>query len=152
MLSSIWSLDAPFFSDFERLRRQVESVFDLSEPGGIRSVPRGAFPLVNIGETEKNVLVFVFAPGVSADDMDVSIEKNLLTIRGKREANADNGDGKQRTSHRRERFHGSFSRVISLPDTVDPDSCHARFRHGVLAITIDKRAETQPRRITVQTH
>lgn len=152
MLSSIWSLDAPFFGDLDRLRREVDSLFDFTGADSIRSVPRGSYPLINVGETEKNVLVFAFAPGIRAEDLDVSVQNNLLTIRGKREAAEDNGkgNGAPRTFHRRERFRGNFSRVVSLPDTVDPDSVNARFRHGVLTVTIDKRAETQPRRITVQ--
>lgn len=106
------------------------------------------FPMVNTGVTDTSVEVYAFIPGVAAEDIDVKIEKNLLSIEGERKVlEAVNDDAK---ALRRERFSGRFKRVITLPEDVDPDSTEAVYKDGVLHITVAKREESKPRRIEVK--
>lgn len=120
------------------------------EPGAadIRSVPRGSFPMINVGRTDDAVRVYVFAPGLSAGQLEVSLQDNVLTVSGRREAATGAGEG--RASFRRERAAGAFSRSVSLPEGLDPDRAEARFRHGVCEVVLPKREELKPRRIDIQ--
>ena len=85
-------------------------------------------------------------PGVDPKDIDVQMDKGLLTIKGERtlEARSDN----ERFS-RTERVHGLFHRRFALPDSADPDRITASGRNGVLQIVIPKKPETTPRKIQV---
>jgi HSP20 family protein len=106
----------------------------------------GVFPAVNVGTTDKNVDVYLFAPGVDANDLDVVIEKNLLSVSGERKLPEREGS---EASTRLERFSGKFKRVITLPEDVDADKAEAVYQDGVLHISIAKPAEVQPRQIQV---
>ncbi|WP_445000360.1 Hsp20/alpha crystallin family protein [Halomonas mongoliensis] len=129
----------------------VRQLFDEMFPGGgaadIRSVPSGSFPPINVGRTDEAVRVYVFAPGLGAEDLEVSLQDNVLTVAGRREAPA--GD-EARTRFRQERFHGDFRRAVALPEGLDIDRAEARFRDGVCEIVLPKRDELKPRRIEVQ--
>lgn len=149
MVASLWNFDNSLFGDLDRLRQELDTLFNQSDWGGIRSNPRVGYPLINTGETQDAVHVYVFAPGVDADKLEVNLQSNLLSIRGERKR--DDGAGGDGTTHRRERFGGEFSRMVTLPDTVDPDAVEASFRNGILTIRIAKRSEVQPRRIEVKT-
>ncbi len=105
-----------------------------------------AYPQVNMGVTDKSVEVYLFTPGMDASALEVSIEKNLLSVSGERKA--DEFDDKE-TFNRRERFVGQFKRTIALPEDVDPDQTEAVYRDGVLHISVAKKEEVQPRQIKV---
>ncbi len=148
MVASLWNLDRSLLGDLDRLRQEIDSLFDQPDWGGIRFNPRAVYPLINTGETEEAVHVYVFAPGIDAGSLEVNLQRNLLSIRGERRA--DDAAEKADTVHRRERFRGEFNRMITLPDTVDPDAVEASLHNGVLSIRVGKRAEVQPRRIAVK--
>lgn len=148
MWNSILSWDRPFFSPLEQLRQELDGLFSDSGFSDIRSVPRGGFPLINVGETADEIRVFVFAPGVDAKTLDVNLQNNVLSIHGQRPAHE--ADGRRGTYHRRERHNGEFTRAVSLPETIDPDAIQADLKDGVLTIKVKKRAEVQPRRIKVK--
>ncbi len=116
------------------------------------NIPRArrerVYPPINMGVTDSSVEVYVFLPGMKLEDIDVSLEKNLLSISGKRER--EPLEDEEATIYREERFKGSFKRVITLPDDVDPDKTEAVYRDGILHISIAKRSEAQPRKITVK--
>lgn len=159
MQSSIWD-------DFQRLQRELDSLFG---PGlgrtSIRSVAGGTFPAINVGTTEDAVQVYVFAPGIDMDQLDLSIQRNVLTLSGARnqvqpgseqpQADFEQGGGSSRATggyHLRERFNGSFRRVVGLPEDVDPEQIDATYRNGVLMIKIAKKETAKPRQIQVQAH
>lgn len=148
MVASLWNLDRSLLGDLDRLRQEIDSLFDQPDWGGIRFNPRAAYPLINTGETEDAIHVYVFAPGIDADSLEVNLQRNLLSIRGERKT--DDAAAKTGTVHRSERFRGEFNRMITLPDTVDPDAVEASLHNGVLSINVGKRAEVQPRRIAVK--
>jgi len=106
-----------------------------------------AFPQVNIGVTDKSVETYLFTPGMKADELDVTIEKNLLSVSGERKAEEIDDEN---AISRRERFVGKFKRTIALPEDVDPDKTEAVYRDGVLHISVAKKEELQPRKIEVK--
>lgn len=112
---------------------------------GIRSVRQGTYPPINVGSSQDSVDVYLFAAGLDAANLDVALQQNLLTISGKRESAAEEGA----TYYRRERFGGSFQRVLTLPEDVDPDKVEASYRDGVLHVRVGRREEVKPRRIEV---
>ncbi len=104
------------------------------------------YPQINMGVTDNSVEVYLFVPGMDAESLDVSLEKNLLSVSAERKDGVTNDDD---TMSRRERFSGRFKRVITLPEDVDPDKTEAVYRHGVLHISVAKREEALPRKIQV---
>lgn len=135
------------FEPLERLRREMDALFtDWAGPLGIRAPALGAYPPVNVGTTPKQVDVYVFAAGMDPKSLDVSLEQNLLTVAGEREAEPP----QEVHVYRRERFGGRFRRVITLPEDIDPDKVHAAYKDGVLRITVERKEELQPRRIEVK--
>lgn len=135
------------FAEVDRLQRDLQGLFDGSPQ--IRGVGRAGFPALNVGATPSSVEVYAFAPGMDPSTIEVNLERGVLTIAGERRVGAPEADAK-RTQHLRERFDGRFRRVISLPDDIDPAAVNARYRDGVLHVSIARRAEAQPRRIEVQ--
>lgn len=131
-------------SEFARLQQALDQSIGSFPP--IRGALRG-FPALNVGITPKSVEIYAFAPGVEASDLDVQLEKGLLSISGKRKAEEL---AKGSTLHVDERFAGEFRRSVALPDDVDPGAVSAQYRDGVLHISVARREEAQPRRITIQ--
>ncbi|MCR4466772.1 MULTISPECIES: Hsp20/alpha crystallin family protein [unclassified Burkholderia] len=136
------------FSEFDRLQQQMAQLFG-GFPSSIRASRLGAFPQINIGATDESIEIVAFAPGVSAAELDVSIDKGLLTLSGERKSTQPDTESETRT-YAQERFVGAFRRVIELPDTADPDKVQARYENGCLSISIGKRESSKPRAITVQ--
>jgi HSP20 family protein len=139
------SFDTGLFDELRRLENEVDQLFGSGLPVGIRSLRRGAFPPLNIGSTPERVDVYLFAAGLDPKTLELSIQQNLLTVSGARKVEVD----ENAEYYRRERFEGEFRRVISLPDDVDPDRVDARYRDGVLQITVQRRESARPRQITV---
>jgi HSP20 family protein len=115
-------------------------------PAGIRSVARGTYPPINVGSTPEQVVVYVFAAGLDPKTLDISLQQNLLTVATERQAAVK----EDANYYRKERFVGSFRRLITLPDDVDPDKVEAHYRDGVLQIHIQRREAAQPRQIQVK--
>lgn len=136
------------FNELDRMQRQMASLFG-GFPSSIRSGRFGAFPPINIGSTDDSIEIVAFAPGVKQDKFDISIDKDLLTISGEREAASSDGDPEARL-YAQERFAGTFRRVVELPQSADPDKVQARYANGCLSITIGKRESSKPRAIAIQ--
>ncbi|WP_439684174.1 Heat shock protein Hsp20 [Cupriavidus oxalaticus] len=139
---------ADLFSELDRLQRQMADLFG-GFPSSIRSGRFGAFPPVNIGSTDDSIEIVAFAPGIKQEDLEVSIDKGLLTISGER-GSSYAGDSPESRRYARERFVGAFRRVIELPESADPDKVQARYSNGCLSISVGKREASKPRAITVQ--
>ena len=135
------------FSELDRLQRELQQSVDFSP--SIRGLPRGGFPAMNIGHTPKSVEIYVFAPGIDPAAIDVQIEKSVLTVAGERKDDLPTKEEKAAV-HIDERFAGRFRRVVTLPDDVDPGAVNARYRDGVLHISISRREAAQPRRISIK--
>lgn len=138
-----WGLRGPF-EELERMRRRLE---DLTE-GLFREPAAGVFPLVNVTEGTDNYCVRAELPGVKADELDISVTGNALSIAGERKITTENERAKY---HRREREPGKFSRIISLPEQVDTAKVEARCSDGVLTVVLPKSGAAKPKQITVKT-
>ena len=138
----------PTFNDFFRIRDELDQLFDIGLPlSNIRSVPRGTFPAINMQEGKDAVSIQAHLAGIDPKEVELTIEDNALTIKGKRETGAD---GETTNCHRRERFSGPFSRIVSLPDGLDSDKVEAQYRNGILNISIGKAEEKKPKQISVK--
>ena len=106
-------------------------------------------PHVDVKEERERFVLYADLPGIDPDDIEVSMDKGILTIKGERRSETT-----EQTDRfaRIERRYGSFHRRFALPDSADPEGIQARGRHGVLEIIIPKRPETSPRRIQVGRH
>jgi HSP20 family protein len=135
------------FDEFRRLEQEMDETFGRwAVPAGIRSVARGAFPPINVGVTPDEVDVYLFAAGLDPKSLDLSIQQNLLTVTGERQLPVK----ENATYYRRERFGGEFRRVVALPDDVDPDRVEAKYRDGVLQVSVRRRESAKPRQIQVK--
>ncbi|HEY7743895.1 MAG TPA: Hsp20/alpha crystallin family protein [Burkholderiales bacterium] len=140
------SVDTGLFDEFRRWESEIDQLVGRTAyPMGIRTVPRGTFPPMNVGSTPERVDAYFFAAGLDPKSIDVSIQQNLLTVSGSRKVPVK----EDAEYYRRERYDGEFHRVIALPDDVDPDRVGARYRDGVLQITVQRRATVRPRQIEV---
>ena len=135
------------FDEFWRLYEEMDEALGggVSSTGGIRSLPRGSFPAINVVQTPTEVQVYLFAPGVDAKKLEVSIQQGLLTISGQRTVAPD----EKATYYRRERFSGEFSRAISLGEDVDAERVAANYRDGIVQITLHRREASRPRQIEI---
>lgn len=130
----------PWNDDFERIIRNFMGDADTSLNGAFS-------PALDVEETEDGFTLHVELPGVPADNVDVSIEENVLTISGTRDFYAEkNADEFRRV----ERRFGTFHRAVRLPDRVDPDGIAAAFKDGLLTVTVPKAESAKPRRIEVK--
>ena len=123
-----------------------EGLDELFAPDFHKRSRAAAYPQVNMGTTDKSVEIYLFIPGMETSELDVNMEKNLLSVAGKRKADGLDKDA----INRRERFVGTFKRTIALPEDVDPDKTEAVYRDGVLHISVAKKEEVQPRQIEVK--
>jgi len=145
MYRSLFSRD--IFGELDRLQREFQQVFDRSP--SIRGTGRSGYPALNIGGTPESVEIYAFAPGLDPNQIEVNLERGVLSISGERASDVPPQDQKV-SVHIRERFAGRFRRVVSLPDDIDPGSVNATYRDGVLHVSIKRRQAAQPRRISVQ--
>jgi HSP20 family protein len=104
-------------------------------------------PLVDIFESDEAVVIKAELPGVDLGDIEVKIEELALTIRGERKHESD---VRKENYHRLERYHGLFQRSFALPRNIDLEKVKAACDKGVLTITLPKKEEPEPARITVQ--
>ena len=129
---------------------EIKQVFDrfFSDSEGDQSnvVTSQWAPRVDIKEEAECFVIAADIPGVDPKDIEINMDNGILSIKGERRTEAK--DETERYS-RIERSHGLFYRRFALPDSADPEGIKASGKHGVLEITIPKRAETKPRRIEV---
>jgi HSP20 family protein len=147
LIMSNYYVEPNLSRELDRLQRQMSSLFG-GFPASIRAGRADAFPPLNIGATDDTIEVVAFAPGLSPNEIDVSIEKGLLSISGERKpAQTLQGEGR---TYAQERFTGVFRRVVELPPHADPDRVQASYANGCLCIRIGKREASKPRTIAVQ--
>jgi len=141
-LSNPWYGDP--WPDLGELRRRMDEVFDRFPAG--TATHAGVFPPVNLFEAGDAYVLTAELPGLRAEDIDVSVERDRVTLRGERRIEYP----KDASLHRAERRGGAFRRTVQLPVELDGEKVEAIYRNGVLTLRIPKAAEHQPRRINVQ--
>jgi HSP20 family protein len=104
-------------------------------------------PSIDVSETDNAIVVSAEMPGLERSDVDISIEDDILTIRGEKKIEQEKDD---KNFHMSERLYGVFYRALQLPPGVDASKIQAAMSNGVLKITIPKPAKAQPQKIEVQ--
>src|ERR671934_207360 len=137
------------FRDLKTLQDEVNRLFstNFSRSFADEGIARGAWtPNVDIYENKDEIILEAELPGMNRDDFELTIENNVLTLRGERRF-----EKKDETDnyHRVERSYGSFTRSFTLPQTVSAEGATAEYKNGVLRVTLPKRAETKARRIQI---
>ena len=133
-----WSL-------LNQLQKELERAHE--GEGGEGSIVTAEWaPAVDIKEDADRFVLQADIPGVKPEDIDVSMEDGVLTIKGEKKTEAKT---EEEGYKRVERTYGSFYRRFSLPDTADAESISAKSSNGVLEIVIPKRESVKPKKITV---
>jgi HSP20 family protein len=135
------------FAELDRIRREFDRLFDEFTSGFFPGERSGVFPPVNVYEGKEHYLLTAELPGVDPSDVEITVTEDSLTIRGERKP--DDG-GESANYHRRERGSGTFRRVITLPDKVNPDKVEATSRRGILYVRLPKAEEVKPRQIQIK--
>lgn len=133
------------------LQRDVNELFNRSASAGEAAGTRRGAPIVppiDAFRTEEGLVVRMELPGLSPDEVEISVQEGVLTVSGERAMDAD---VKEDAWLRRERPVGAFERSFALPEGTSPDGIDASFDRGVLELRIPHPPEQQPRRITINT-
>ena len=141
------------FEGFHTLRRLNNALdeafgswpFQQDEGGAITSAWQ---PACDVFENKDMVKIVAELPGVKPEDVKLSLENNLLTIRGEKQQQTEE---RNERVHRYERSYGSFERAFVLPSTVDGDKISADYSNGVLTVMVPKAERARPREIPVRT-
>jgi HSP20 family protein len=102
--------------------------------------------LVDIYEENDKFVIKAEVPGVKKEDIDISIENNILTIKGERKFEKET---KKENYHRAERYYGAFQRAFTLPGIVNQEKIKANLDNGVLTVEIPKKEEVKPKKIAI---
>jgi HSP20 family protein len=136
-----WDWDP--WREMQRLQRQMNRLFEGIEPWSARD-----YPAVNLWTSDNDVVLTAELPGIEAQDLDVSVQDNLLTLRGTRKAETLQ---KGETYHRQERAGGTFVRTVQLPFEVEADKVQAHLEKGILQLNLPRAEAAKPRQIQVKT-
>jgi HSP20 family protein len=136
---------ASSWREMERLRQEMNRLFS-EWPARSRLSVAPTYPAMNVWTNEDSAIVTAELPGVDLEDLDISVEDDVLTLRGQRQAEEQEGA----TYHRRERRYGTFVRTLRVPFRVDAEKVDATFKNGVLSLVLPRGEEDKPKRITVR--
>jgi HSP20 family protein len=130
---------------FDQFNHEISRLFSNTRPRTAVATS-GWSPAVDIREEEDRYVLVADLPGIDREDVDITVEDNILTFKGERNTAKENGS----TSFwRRERTHGEFLRQFTLPELADTENIRAAVSSGVLEIEIPKQEKLQPRKIAV---
>ncbi|KPK63356.1 hypothetical protein AMJ83_07230 [candidate division WOR_3 bacterium SM23_42] len=135
------------FRDLVSMRDDMDRLFETffgTQPQGMDDFWR---PAIDIEENNGNLMVRAEIPGMTKEDIKVSVQEDLLTISGERK---QENETKDKTYHRIERCYGKFRRMIRLPAQVDADKVKASYKDGVLNVTLPKPESLKPKHIDVE--
>ena len=143
----VWGWKSPF-EELDRLRRQMDLLSGGLSRGLWGEPAAGVFPMMNITEDEKNYYVRAELPGIKADELEMSVTGDTLSVSGERKLPAEDEKAQY---HRKERDAGRFSRIVTLPGQLNTGKVEARCTDGVLTVTLPKAEAAKPKQITVKT-
>jgi HSP20 family protein len=145
---TLWRADVPAtWNDMFTTRREIDRVFDRFF--GQAGVVGPWSPVVDVRETKDAIEVLAELPGLRLEDVEVSIENNVLTIAGEKKQEITEGEAESEY-HLVERHCGRFERSFTLPRTVDAGKIGARFENGLLTVTLPKAEAAKPRRVEIR--
>ena len=134
------------FRDITSFRDDINRLFTRSFGEEGLAGTRTWAPAVDVFETKDAVVLKAELPGLTADDVDVEIDDNVLTVSGERTFTDTVEEGR---FYRLERSYGKFSRSLTLPQGIKADAVSAAFADGVLEVTVPKAEEVKPRKVTI---
>ena len=135
--------------DMMTLREAMDRLFDdaFTRPLSVRDGWSMSSPAIDIYQTDNEVVVKASIPGIKAEEVQINITGDVLTLKG--EVNQEE-ERKDRAWHIREHHFGSFERSVALPTAVKSDKAEAVFENGILTITLPKADEVKPRTINIK--
>ena len=134
-------------SNLQRLNRLLDEAFTgfpFVEPS--TAITSAWFAPTDVSEDNESLQISMELPGVRPEDVKLSLENNMLTIRGTKRQQAEE---QAERIHRYERSYGTFERTFALPNTVDAEKISAKYEHGILTVTVPKSERARPREIPV---
>lgn len=133
--------------DFVTLREAMDHLFDdaFTRPLTVRD--GWSAPAVDMYQTDDEVVVKVSIPGFKAEDVQINVTGDILTLKGEMKHEEEKKD---KAWHIREQRWGSFERSLALPTEVVADKAKAEFENGILTVTLPKAEEVKPKTITVK--
>lgn len=137
------------FKDSMSLRKRMDKLFDdfFTEKDEGKEMISGTWsPSVDINEAGNALVLTAELPGIEEKDIEIEIEGNTLTLKGKREFEKET---KKEDYHRIERSYGSFYRSFTMPNYVDQDKIEAKHDRGLLKITMPKKPELKPKKVKI---
>jgi HSP20 family protein len=131
------------------LRDAMDRLFDeaFTRPFSSGNGGWSSLPAIDLYQTDDDVVVKAALPGFKADEVQINVHGNMLTLKGETKQTEEM---KEKTYHLREHRWGSFERSVMLPTTVIADKAKAEFENGILTITLPKAEEVRPKTITVK--
>jgi HSP20 family protein len=133
------------FRDITSLRDEMNRLFSRTVGDGVSSGSAWT-PAVDIFDTEEAIVLKAELPGLAAEDIDIEIDDNVLTLKGERRFQETVDEGR---FYRLERAYGHFQRSVTLPQGVKADEISADFENGVLSVRVPKADEVKPRKIAI---
>ncbi len=144
---TLWNPLREFENMQDRILRALSLGSNRASGDGQQSLTTAEWaPVVDISEDENEYLIKAELPEVAKEDVKVTVENGILTLKGERHFEAEKKDKKY---HRIERGYGSFMRTFSIPDDADPEKVTAEFKDGMLRVTLAKSEAKKPRQIDV---
>jgi HSP20 family protein len=141
-----YGLGSPFEA-LDRMRREMDRLAGGLGRGMFREPTAGVFPLMNITENEDGFVVRAELPGMKADEIDISVTHDTLSISGERKIPAESEDAKY---HRKEREAGKFNRIVNMHSQISTEKVEASSVDGILTIVLPKAEEAKPKQITIK--
>ncbi len=137
------------FKEFERVRREMDRLWDSFLEGGLRK--RGEegewLPSLDVAETKNELVVKAEVPGMDPKDIDISLSDGVLTIKGEKRQEKEE---KEADYHVVERSYGSFMRSVQLPKEVQSDKISASYKNGILRIALPKSEEAKKKEVKIK--
>jgi len=135
------------FEELERMRREMDWLTEGLTGKLFREPAAGVFPLMNVTEDNDKYYVRAELPGIKADELDISVTGDSLTISGERKIPSEDENANY---HRKERESGKFSRVLNLPGQIDTAKVEAGTADGLLTVVLPKSEAAKPKQITIK--
>jgi HSP20 family protein len=135
------------FAELDRMRREMDQLAGGLSRGIFREPSAGVFPAMNITENKDGFVVRAELPGIKADEIDISVTGDTLSISGERKIPAESEDAKY---HRKEREAGKFSRIVTMPSQINTEKVEASSLDGILTVVLPKAEEAKPKQINIK--
>ncbi|MBN1392205.1 MAG: Hsp20/alpha crystallin family protein [Sedimentisphaerales bacterium] len=134
-------------NDLARLHRDMDDLFSSFFGDWPVLSQRTVWPAIDIADSENEIIIKAEVPGCKAEDIDISVHGNTLTISGEKKAEEEK---KEKGYYHLERSYGSFRREVGLPGDVDPDKVEASCRNGVLTVTLPKSERAKAVKVKIK--